>query len=317
MGGEQANRAPEGPSAPQSPFEVEPPPQPGPWEGSRARAWLMGTALDLLSLQPLPELARPRVHVLCLHQILPGKERQFVSLLEHLASRHELISLPEAIRRIREGDYPRPAIAISFDDGFASCNLAADVLDDFGVKACFFICPGLIGTDGEAARYAARVLLRSPELPFMSWHDVVGLAERGHEIGLHTSWHQHLPGVPVADFRRDLERGISAFADHGIRARYFAWPFGRFEDFSALHASAVFESGLELCASAVRGAHVDPCPDLRALCLRREIVEPVWPLRRIDYLLARSVRHRSGNSWPAGWQVVPPTTTNPPRPATQ
>ena len=65
-----------------------------------------------------------------------------------------------------------PAVAITFDDGGASAPLAAEALERHGWRGQFFVTSSRIGTPG-----------------FMSEHELVELARRGHLIGSHSHTH--------------------------------------------------------------------------------------------------------------------------------
>jgi peptidoglycan/xylan/chitin deacetylase (PgdA/CDA1 family) len=60
------------------------------------------------------------------------------------------LALPELLRILDSGEAPPPrSVVLTFDDGFADNYLvAAPILDEFGIKASFFLTTGLIGTAG-------------------------------------------------------------------------------------------------------------------------------------------------------------------------
>ncbi|MFH1843456.1 MAG: polysaccharide deacetylase family protein [bacterium] len=80
------------------------------------------------------------------------------------------------------------AISYTFDDGLPDHGgLAAPLLEQYGFRGTFFICPGLtVETDSAAA--AGAVDARGGT----SWECVIDLASRGHEIGNHSWSHPDL-----------------------------------------------------------------------------------------------------------------------------
>jgi peptidoglycan/xylan/chitin deacetylase (PgdA/CDA1 family) len=115
------------------------------------------------------------------------------------------------------------AIAITFDDGFASvAERALPALARRGLVATAFPISSRLGTrirwrDGDDL----------PALALMSANDVRGLAESGWEIGSHTPSHECLPDAPegelaelLATSRADLE------ALGGGQVRGLAYPNG-------------------------------------------------------------------------------------------
>ena len=208
---------------------------------------LRARALDVLSaVASARALATPRVHFLCLHHVEPEERDGFRSLLEFLVAGHELISYSEGVRRVETAEFVRPAVAISFDDGFRSCLAAADILEDFGARACFFVCPGFVGASGEAARAICAARFDMPAMEFLSWEDLAALRDRGHEIGGHTLEHDRVSGLTPARFAIDLDRSAAAFAERGLATAHFAWPFGGAADFGDPYVRLVREAGIEL-----------------------------------------------------------------------
>lgn len=271
------------------------------------RRWVRHLALDALSVRDRlsgaldASLRRPRVHFLYFHDIAPEHLPKFRRLLEELAQTGEFASYTTAIERLRAGTIDRPIYNLSFDDGFESCVAAARVIEAFGGSACFFVNPSVVGeTDPAAAARFATERCRVEARPFMNWAQIEGLRAAGHEIGNHTLTHTDL-GHPD----RPLDEEIASSRDAIVRqlgeCRHFAWPFGRFSNFSAAARDAVFAAGHETCASAVRGAHVAAPASPEALCVRREHLLLDWPMRHLRYFIARSAASASAadNAWPS------------------
>jgi peptidoglycan/xylan/chitin deacetylase (PgdA/CDA1 family) len=227
-------------------------------------------------------------------------------LLADLARTHRFIGYSEAVERVAGGDIDAPYLAFSFDDGLKNCLRVAALLEEHGARACFFVCPGIVGeTRPEVVDEFCRDRLHTPPLDFMDWGDLEQLLSRGHEIGGHTVGHHDLAALPAERLREEIGGSFEALQARLGGVEHFAWPYGRFATFSPEAADCVYSSGYRSCASALRGCHVAGGDGGEAQpCLRRENVEALWPLRHTKYLLARSVRLRrmAGGSWPEGWR---------------
>lgn len=85
----------------------------------------------------------PRVQFIYLHHVFSDEEKGFHQLIVSLSKYYTIISYSEAVERILNGKIDGPYLCISFDDGFKNCRQAAKILNEFGLSACFFICPPL------------------------------------------------------------------------------------------------------------------------------------------------------------------------------
>jgi peptidoglycan/xylan/chitin deacetylase (PgdA/CDA1 family) len=262
---------------------------------------LLGSAYALSGLRDRM-LRRPRVHILYLHHVFPDEEAGFEHLIEALATDHTFISFSDAVGRIRSGSIDRPYVAFTFDDGFKSCLRAAQMLQERGIHACFFVCPDFAGeSDPERVAEICREVLMLPPVEFMNWSDIEQLRSNGHEIGSHTMRHARAADADEAKWREDVGRSREELQRRLGRVDHFAWPYGRFEDVTSRHVDAVFEAGYTTCSSAVRGCHVEPHRgEPRDLALRRDQIVAGWPLSHSLYFLARAARVASAemNDWP-------------------
>lgn len=73
---------------------------------------------------------------------------EFARQVEYLAENFELLSLSDAVDRLKEGSLDKPAAAITFDDGFRSVHdLAFPILRECGAPATVFLVSGLVDTN--------------------------------------------------------------------------------------------------------------------------------------------------------------------------
>jgi peptidoglycan/xylan/chitin deacetylase (PgdA/CDA1 family) len=204
---------------------------------------------------------------------------------------------------VQAGQFQRPSIAVSFDDGVYNTLAAARILEEFGLTGCFFLCPSIVGEQNrERLQRFCVERLRFVPTQFLGWEDVDALLARGHEVGGHTVTHAHMASLPVEGLDDEIARCMEMLRARVGTVRHFAWPFGRFTDVTARAVDAVFQAGFETCASAERGCHtVAHRGPLRELCLRRETIVAGWPVDHSLYLMSRSIPQSDAtvNEWPS------------------
>ncbi len=248
-------------------------------------------------------LATPRVQMLFIHHIFEDEATPFDRLVRELAKTHIFVSYSEAVRRIHAGENTEPCISFSSDDGFKNNLLAAEILERYGAKACFFVNPNSIGLfHFNEVESFCRTRLEFPPTEFLDWHDVSALQARGHEIGAHTMDHTNVANMPIEAFREDLDRSRHILLKRCGAAHHFAFPYGRFFHFSAAAMAAVFEAGFLSCASAERGCHTCEAPIAKnQLLLRRDQIVAAWPFAHNMYFIRRQTRLRkhAETEWPA------------------
>jgi peptidoglycan/xylan/chitin deacetylase (PgdA/CDA1 family) len=146
---------------------------------------------------------------------------------------------------------------ITFDDGLVSFgDLAAPVLEKLGLVAAttIFVPTKYIGMD-NAWRESPTLLQRL--MPWgetaenlLSWERVTDLAERGFAFESHGHGHLAMNKLTYEEALADLTTSKSILAEHGISARYFAWPFGWHSDDAK---RAVADAGYEAAISVKWG----------------------------------------------------------------
>lgn len=128
-----------------------------------------------------PAGAQARLTVLIFHRVLPEPDplfpgvpdaARFQAQMHWIKTWFNVLALPEAVERLRAGDLPARAAAITFDDGYAdNATVALPILKRLELPATFFIAAGYL--DGgrmfndtviESIRRA-----RGPELDLTRW----------------------------------------------------------------------------------------------------------------------------------------------------
>lgn len=249
-------------------------------DGLSAAARVVGRFRDLGS--------RPRVQHLYLHHVFEDEEDGFRGLVASLARDHRLISYPEALERIWSGRIDAPYVAFSFDDGLKSCLRAARVLEEFEVRACFFVVGGMVGAkEPGAVEKFCRASLLMPPSELLDWADLEALLEAGHEVGSHTVTHARLADLSGERVYEEIAGSRELLTRRLGTVRHFAWPYGGQSDVPPGVVEQALAAGYESCASAVRGAHATRVPAAE-LCLRRDHVMANWPVRHVRWFMARN-----------------------------
>jgi peptidoglycan/xylan/chitin deacetylase (PgdA/CDA1 family) len=157
------------------------------------------------------------------HMCLPLEE--FVRHVAFLRRYHEIVSLDEAVDRLRSGSSDQVAAAITFDDGYRENVWAIEYLRYFEVPAAFFVSIGHV-RDGTPFEHDRRRGF-SDATP-MSESQVRNLASEGFTVGSHGMYHEDFGTLApesadeVLRTSRDLIREIT-----GRPCAHFAFPTGQ------------------------------------------------------------------------------------------
>ena len=239
-------------------------------------------------------LATPRIHFVYLHYLFDDEVESLKQLLSRLARTHDFVSYSQAVEMLQQGHTPqKPAICFSSDDGFKNNLRLADVLEEFGVTCCFFVCADMLDqpTYAQKAAFCAD-RLNYPPRDFLNVDELKQLQARGHEIGCHTAGHLNLATLNKNQLEQQINQAKERLETHFGPLLHFAWPYGLKQHYSALAHAQVCISGFETSCSAMRGAHAptQPTPG-QDLCIHRDQLVAWWPLQHILYFLAKSAHH--------------------------
>lgn len=255
-------------------------------------------ALDGLSLWDKlkgieQDLNKPRIQFLYIHHVFGDEELNLARLLKKLSSQHEFLSYSDSVQKILKGEIDRPYVCISSDDGFKNNVKAAEILNEYNAKACFFINPFVVEPRSfDEVKNHCRNRLNFPPVEFMNWADIEKLLKMGHEIGSHTMEHINIAKTEEEVFIEDCNKTFEIIKRRCGEVKHFAFPYGRFFHFNENARKIVFESGFTSCASAERGCHINHSGPLakQELCIRRDHVVLDWKMDHIFYFLAANSR---------------------------
>jgi peptidoglycan/xylan/chitin deacetylase (PgdA/CDA1 family) len=154
-------------------------------------------------------------------------------------------------------DAPEKCFTITFDDGLVSFEeLAAPVLERLGLvdATTIFVPTKWVGED-NAWRSEPTPLQRmmpwgETEEALLGWEGITALAERGFDFQCHGHGHLPMNKLSYEEALDDLTTSLGLLAEHGIDARYFAWPYGWHSEDAK---RAVVDAGLTAAVSVKWG----------------------------------------------------------------
>jgi peptidoglycan/xylan/chitin deacetylase (PgdA/CDA1 family) len=123
--------------------------------------------------------------------------------------------------------FPPRAVAVTFDDGFASVvGEAVPMLRHLGIKATVFIITGMVGRRTDWTDRGQTL----PSLPLLTWEQIEGLRDAGIEIGAHSITHGFLTQYADAELQEELEGPKSLLQERlGVPAAVLAYPQGDYD----------------------------------------------------------------------------------------
>lgn len=201
----------------------------------------------------------------------------FTRQIDWLQERYDIVSLAEAQSRLVEGSSRRPAVAITFDDGYGeNCETAIPLLLRRNLPFTYFVSTQII-QDQSAFPHD---LEAGHRLRPNTISELRAMADAGAEIGAHTRTH---PDLGLSTDPEWLANEIVGSMDDleawtGRRPWYFAFPYGQTNNFTPAAMRLCKEAGLRGVCSAY-GAYNRPentSPTFSAFHIRRIHADPEW-----------------------------------------
>ncbi len=199
-----------------------------------------------------------------------------------------VLSLSDLVGRLRDGTLPERAVALTFDDAFASVvSEAVPRLQRRGWPATVYCVDGYLGATNDWPTQPAGV----PRRRLATADELVALAAAGFEIGAHTRTHTPLSKLPDDALREEIvecRQRLEALVEQPVRT--FACPYGDHPEGTARDlVEQTYDSVCGTVLGAV-GAATDPyaLPRVDAHYLRRpRLLELVVRGRGFGYLAMR------------------------------
>ena len=176
----------------------------------------------------------------------------FSRQIDWLQANFDIVSLDECQRRLGPEGNRRPAVSITFDDGYAdNCQFAIPFLLERRIPFTYFVTLDHI----VEQRPFEHDVARGVPLPVDTPETIRALAQAGVEIGGHTRTHCDLGAIHdeaiLFDEIVQSARELSAIIDAPVR--YFAFPFGQRANLNRRGAALARDHGIVGVCSAYGG----------------------------------------------------------------
>jgi peptidoglycan/xylan/chitin deacetylase (PgdA/CDA1 family) len=225
---------------------------------------LGATFLGLFRGTPSPT----RVTIFCYHSIHPTKafasagQTLFEAHLAWFGEHCDVISLGKAMERSRDAASKRPAIVITFDDGYGdNYDYAFPLLTKYGFPASFFLTTGFIERRPYVIQsFERRRNCNRADVEPLSWSQILEMQEAGFEFGSHTVSHPNLSRLGDEQARMELRQSRDVLQQQlGRNIDKIAYPFGKpgrhvTERTVALAADAGYTTGAAVLFRTVRAS---------------------------------------------------------------
>lgn len=187
---------------------------------------------------------------------------EFERFVAFFAKFFDVVPLTELLDRLAKKVELGSTLTITFDDGYlGNATIAAPILARHALRACFFVSTAFIDT--SCVPWWDRE--QGITTQWMTWDQVRGLRDAGHEIGSHTATHVNLGEVVGDDARREIEEGKTRLeCELSESSGLFAYPYGGRKHFAAANKDLPRELGLR-CNVAAYGGTVSVGDDPFAL----------------------------------------------------
>ncbi|WKN47253.1 polysaccharide deacetylase family protein [Nocardioides sp. Arc9.136] len=212
----------------------------------------------------------------------------------------QVLPLDDAVARLQDGTLPARAVALTFDDGYASVvGTAWPLLRERALPATLFVVSGTLSGHRFPWDAHESAPCRSGRLRTATAEELLAAAAEGLDIGSHTVTHPWLPALDDRTLEQELTGSRAVLEDLlGRPVRSLAYPTGGWD---ARVRAAAARAGYRVGVTVDRGLNtgrVDP------LSLRRAFV-PTDPtdLRHVldgAYTFLRPLdrwRARGGPAW--------------------
>jgi peptidoglycan/xylan/chitin deacetylase (PgdA/CDA1 family) len=174
--------------------------------------------------------------------------REFLRQMTWLERHFEMISLAEVRQRMSQPNV-RPAVAVTFDDGYAiNCETALPFLVERGIPCTYFVTSRNVI---EGVPFPHDLAMGNSLAP-NTVAELKKFAAQGIEIGAHTRTHPDIGAIHHLDVlheelvtsRHDLQEALE------LPIPYFAFPFGQPANLNADAVRITREAGYEAICSA-------------------------------------------------------------------
>ena len=235
------------------------------------------------------------LRILTYHRVLPVQEVSsypfpgmvmardlFEAQIAYLAKSYVVLDLKEAIRQLREGQLPKNAVVITFDDGYRdNYEFAWPILQKYNVSATFFVVTGALDQKapfwwdviGDSLKHLSinkHFNKREGEqLPNWVWEKLSQLTKGERYQRVANDLVHSMNDVPLEE-RRAIQSSLERLANkesNSMKDLTLSW--GQVKE--------MYQSGMKFAAHSHTHAFMDELSELEA---QREIEECVWTLQK-------------------------------------
>ena len=194
---------------------------------------------------------------------------QFREQLRLLKRHYDILDLTDFLAA-RGKPRRRPAVVVTFDDGYESAFVGAKLLRREGIPATFFLSTGIVGSDKPFPHDVEKLGRRVPSL---SWPQVADMRKWGFQISGHTVTHANVGRLPLDEAKREIGIAVQdlvARFGHAEAQTWFAYPHGKRQDITDEVRNALPSLGIQHCLSAYGGTN---SPDFDPMDIKRQGVD--------------------------------------------
>ncbi|MHC5034940.1 MAG: polysaccharide deacetylase family protein [Planctomycetota bacterium] len=194
---------------------------------------------------------------------------QFAEHARYLRDNFNVVTFAEVLEMKADPEAARDALVLSLDDGYEdNFTNAAPILEDCGLKACFFLTTDLMDAASEGR-------LVEGDFPGMTWEQARDLRRRGFEVGVHTCSHPNLARLPLEEARREILSAKARTEEMlGEPVRYFAYPGGKWGTHANAAVAGIVAQEFSVCCTTMRGRN--PLRTMDMLAVNRIAVHNWW-----------------------------------------
>jgi peptidoglycan/xylan/chitin deacetylase (PgdA/CDA1 family) len=224
------------------------------------KRWLKRAAAAVVDRAGLYD-RRERVVALCYHSIHPTKSlasatpELFQEHLSWLQEECDVIPFTDIPRALSRAKPTRPAVAITFDDGYCdNYDYAFPILESHGLTATFFVTVGLVEQEESVIEIFKRLRTSSrDDVLGLNWDQIREMRAAGNRFGAHTYRHANLARVAREEAELELEKSKELLESRlGEAVETMAYPFGkRGRHFTDTTVEFVKNAGYESAASVL------------------------------------------------------------------
>jgi peptidoglycan/xylan/chitin deacetylase (PgdA/CDA1 family) len=218
---------------------------------------------------------------------LDYQKEVFFRLLINIKKEYDIVDPATAVANLHQ--QKDKLVALTFDDGLMDCYTGvAPVCDAAGIKALFFVNPGLLEIcEDQLLETMIKNFQRASSKKLMQKEHLLDLDKRSHVLGSHTLLHDRLNHQNMPMLEKQIAGAKQVLEEiTGKLCPYFAYPFGGVDDLS----SAALEMALRHHSYVFSSTTNNQRFEFDGRVINRRHFEGSWPLSHINYFLSKRTK---------------------------